>query len=538
MALIKRRVWASVLVTGAVAAVVGWVLIPIVLRQQTLKQLSNHDESIRLAAQLDVAARAEDDETWRTAAIDQLDDLTTPYAIELHQSLADVGHADNEALVAAVLALLESADDQTFEAWTQQLDRHGQLKTPPLTLNLYLRWVTAGAKSKSATSRILAVQRVAELRDHVLDSRLAELLDTLAGDDEYTVRYAALVAAGELAGLPVFDEMDIDVRVPYEQVIASLSKDSEPAVARDAWIMLGLLNPLYGFGGEQWKSSDASVAQAIIWTVTRTNPDRPAAAKEALLGDVVDLPVRQAAAYALYAYGNDDNANAQWKQVITDEDAAIVDVDTATVQQITPLFGDDNPWVRDVACMIAAERFDEPTLRALIHDLLWEYNYNARISGAMLAAITGIRQNYTDRFGEKPAEVNLLLHRAANQEHPTVHAMFRLALYARGDVPPDEVFARNLLAREDIPRSTLTMALLHAGQTIALDDLLNPRGNEPEPLRIMLGDFQWHRVLYRYLPKDAPPFYGWAVDDVQQLQVDVLRNWWLLNRHREWDERP
>ena len=44
---------------------------------------------------------------------------------------------------------------------------------------------------------------------------------------------------------------------------------------------------------------------------------------------------------------------------------------------------------------------------------------------------------------------------------------------------------------------------------------------------------RWWRVLKKYLPADAPLDLSlWADEEVQQFQIDVLRNWYLLESAR------
>jgi hypothetical protein len=92
--------------------------------------------------------------------------------------------------------------------------------------------------------------------------------------------------------------------------------------------------------------------------------------------------------------------------------------------------------------------------------------------------------------------------------------------------------ASGLLLRPDLPTTTILLAMLANGRTAALDYLLNPAGEEHLPLAQLFDQSRWWYVLRRFLPTDAPPFWVWADADLERFQIDVLRDWYLLNRHK------
>ena len=83
-------------------------------------------------------------------------------------------------------------------------------------------------------------------------------------------------------------------------------------------------------------------------------------------------------------------------------------------------------------------------------------------------------------------------------------------------------------------RSTVLLALLHREATRwrGLDYLLNPRGEPAEDLPALLDDYGWWRVLDRYLPPTAPHWEPGNDPDTQRLQLDMLRDWYLVHRKR------
>ena len=92
--------------------------------------------------------------------------------------------------------------------------------------------------------------------------------------------------------------------------------------------------------------------------------------------------------------------------------------------------------------------------------------------------------------------------------------------------------ARKARVTDDLPATTILLAKLHRRRAEALDDLLNPRGEPTLDLVELLDHYRWWYVLKHYLPEDAPPFWVWADPQLEQFQIDVLRNWYLVNRHR------
>jgi hypothetical protein len=91
--------------------------------------------------------------------------------------------------------------------------------------------------------------------------------------------------------------------------------------------------------------------------------------------------------------------------------------------------------------------------------------------------------------------------------------------------------ARGLLIRRDMPRSAVLIALLHAGQISALDDLLMPLGRDDGAIRRMLDEQRFGPFLARYLP-GCPQFELYADPALGQFQVDLIRHWYLMQRGR------
>ncbi len=209
--------------------------------------------------------------------------------------------------------------------------------------------------------------------------------------------------------------------------------------------------------------------------------------------------------------------------------AAIRASTTADPSDLKPLLINDTPTLRDIAALMAAQKFTAQELEPLIVDLLTDYSVYAKMSGAVLAGMKGV-------------QLDLLRKRYEVERMPTVRIVMRMSLWMAGDDHIiDATQARALLEREDLGvGSTVLLAMLHRGQRDpvaareALDYLLNPRGELAIDLPEFFDMFRWWYVMEAYLPalfpEGHPPFWTWGDPELQAFQIDVLRNWYLLQR--------
>ena len=146
-------------------------------------------------------------------------------------------------------------------------------------------------------------------------------------------------------------------------------------------------------------------------------------------------------------------------------------------------------------------------------------------NSAILAGLTGLRSN-------------LLQRRLAAEDIWAVAQIHQLGLWMQGHRPQFDQLVDGLLVREDLPTTTILLAMLHKGPptlTRALDFLLNPRGAPRLDLVQLFDQHRWWFVLKQYLRSvgpDPPPFWVWADPDLEAFQVEVLRDWYLVNRGR------
>ena len=182
------------------------------------------------------------------------------------------------------------------------------------------------------------------------------------------------------------------------------------------------------------------------------------------------------------------------------------------------LFASDTPTIRDLACVVAADRLTQDQLHTLVGTLLVDFNDDAKRSGAILAGLTGVQPE-------------LLAKKTRDEDIWAVRQIHRLGMWMQGRLPEMDKLAPSLLGRDDMPTSTIMLAMLHRKHSLAWEFLFDPR-SDPLDLIELLDQHRWWRVLKRYLPDDAPPFWVWADTDLEQFQLDVLRSWYMVNRHR------
>lgn len=188
-------------------------------------------------------------------------------------------------------------------------------------------------------------------------------------------------------------------------------------------------------------------------------------------------------------------------------------------KDLWPLFTSDVSTLRDLACVVARDRFTDQQLDELVGSLLTDFSDNAKMSGAIMAGLTG-RQS------------DLLAQKVRDEDIWSVRQIMELGLWMQGRAPQIHQLAPGLLSRDDLPTTTVLLALLHRRHPAGLEHIFNPDGDAPSDLIDLLDRHRWWRVLSRYLPDDAPPFWVWADVELEQFQLEVLRNWYILNRQR------
>lgn len=191
-------------------------------------------------------------------------------------------------------------------------------------------------------------------------------------------------------------------------------------------------------------------------------------------------------------------------------------------------FDHEDPTVRDLACVLAMRKLKPAELEELAYRLIFSFSYNQRAAGAVVAGLSS-------RSDKLVKAVNVRL-RFPDEWPWVVIQHYDMALEMWN---PDSSMERvaSHLSNNVMPNSTVIMALTARGHLSGLDHLLNPIGEaeryvteKPEPMGVLLDQRRYWVVMRHFLP-DLPEFWVWGDPILQQFQVDVIRNWYLLRRH-------
>lgn len=475
-------------------------------------------------------------------------------------------------------------DEANFLHIVNALDRAGRWSHPPAPIDAWLRWLAMMAAAEGEEARVLAMHFVHDLPHMADDERVVRLCAGWMRDASADVRYNAiplLVRMAQHAASPV----------TYHDMIRDAMGDSNPRIALDAWLVLGWLDRDGAVAAlTQGKVEPAVVSMAAYLPHLKLDTPPPPevvphaitaenqiATWRALLSAAADAPIigaflpqaglsalarplSLAAAYRAKTWREpwmpeDDEVYANLIKLARAEgghsgidrldempDLLKLAIAAGAAEPSTLDLRDmmlaDAATTRDLACIVAADRIDAERQALMIRQSLNNYDDNAKMAGAMLSGLTGV-------------ETELLAKREAVEDQWVVRQVMRLGLWMQGvaveqgSKPVDmRQAAKNMLTRPDVPATSVLLAMLHADKEAALEILLNPLADEltfdPKvinprttstqrlALRQLLVDGRWSRVLYRYLPDDAPPLWLWADEQLQQIQVDALRAWWMV----------
>lgn len=189
------------------------------------------------------------------------------------------------------------------------------------------------------------------------------------------------------------------------------------------------------------------------------------------------------------------------------------------IQAIDNLLRSPVAALRDVGCVLAVRNLSPDDVDTLTAELLRDTDAHARMAGAILSGVTG-------------RQTDVLRQSLVQQTDWVTATVMRLGLWMQGRDTEQIISPLLLLARPDIPRTTLIFAMMHHNDPLGLEALLSPQGEAPDDLARLFDDYGWWRVLDRYLPEDAPRWRSGTRAEQQQLQIDLLRDWYLVNRHR------
>lgn len=191
---------------------------------------------------------------------------------------------------------------------------------------------------------------------------------------------------------------------------------------------------------------------------------------------------------------------------------------------------DGSPEIRQLACTVAASRFDTATLDRLIDQLLLDYDDDARRSGALLSGLTGRRtETLASRLVvevERPMRVAMqvgLWMQARKEETPSEY--FDLESHGPAyAVSGDLSFTTWGLAQ--IRRQTVTSTPKgHDPRAATILELFALERQEVLDLVDLLVDRRWWAVLESWTPSDVPPLQVWGDPGTVDFQIDRLVAW-------------
>ncbi len=645
---LRRKAWitivASLFIVNTLVVVTSKYFLPYVYRWRAIGQLTSDDPQVRAQA----------------------------FAYVVHR------HASDPGIIREAWDRLSSSSDAIFVEFFLTMDHEGLWRREMVPVDAWLRWIGLITSDADAEERVRAAQLLADLPSLAADPRVLASFEKLTADAQPEVRYNALVCAAELRGrlrpTSGVSGRQLDAAAGqaigrYDAMIIGLAGDRTPMIARHAWMLLAFIDPDSGFAADFSRAGDADVAEAMLFTALRTNPDTPAPAIRALKDEAAAPVVRAAAAYALsqsdsplatdalaklIAQGpsavTEANQLACWRAILgirLDAKADITDlksparaalltftsqckltdyhdnvlvrplilacvlrdrrlltdaalkgseivliaddplawlaslegVPAAVAQKrdepvkggptktmaaplalaaframaepkpehVLPLLAHDEAVVRDQACIAAVQRLTKDQVAALVRRLLqppprpvkgkdvdldqpiFRYHDGAKISAAILSGLAGVEAELVDRTIEQFAD------------RPRIGDMMKLGQWMRTapasrtarTAPQAEDYAHHaekMLMLDDFPRSTILLAMLHVRHPTALEHLLRPRAEaNPETIKL-LDEERWCSVLEHFLPPDAPKLWVWGDPQLARFQLDLLRDWYLLNR--------
>lgn len=191
-------------------------------------------------------------------------------AIGLYDGLIQVAGIDAIGVSEDLLNSLQPKDDAELLQVVALLDTRLLWSRRWAPLDLWVRWLGVLAQSESELTQFNTAKRLGELHEAADDPRVVSALGKLAQSKFDTIRNTAL---NVVAGYAAIAKDPTD----YEQIIFTLGKDANKTIARRSWMIVGHLNPRSGFA-VNWRDADPSLAEAMLWSAVKTNPenDKPA----------------------------------------------------------------------------------------------------------------------------------------------------------------------------------------------------------------------------------------------------------------------
>lgn len=501
----------SSLVTLCLTAILAIALTPMVMRYVFLNRLDEADAELRKTGMVYVLRHAHEPQLKRA----------------LQKRLTD-----------------PKASEQLISGAVRALSVAGQWG--PGYGGAWVRWLSMQAESGEADRKVAIAVQIAQagLAGESVTSEpgLAALVESLLGHEDANVRYAALRARATMpqAGAAA----------------AKLAQDTHPTIARLARIVQAIDSgaDLAALARSLAVPSDEVIAawrvalQGDVSTVLDLYRDPPAV-------DSADLIAAAAASRLAPHYLTDANIRkaldpirwsngsaCHFRELAILENLPAGSVDLAiglempdlvraaavrVAQQVSEdqwlnAFDSEHAGVRALVAMAAIQRLDRNALVNLAQRLNRTSYDNERMAGALLVGLAGLEPKMLEERLER--ETIWLVRQ---------YVELGLLMLGRGTALDSEA----LLARREMPRESVVLALVHSGKLAGWDALFEPLSGDDGGVRAMLDQERLWPVIERYWPVDGPRFELWADQALQQAQVDILRTWYLMHRTSlSWDQ--
>jgi hypothetical protein len=417
---------------------------------------------------------------------------------------------DDPLVVRDAAAMMEAADTQTFDAMVSALAGAGRWG-PARFGNVWARYlierVDRGTPDQRAAIAVELGRWVWNRKAHFDDPRVTATVAKLLGDAEAGVRLNALSAAASLA--------DTGKRL---ELIRKATADAHPVVARHAWILLGLL---HGVEADAKPPGDPAVKRAFDFATGRgTGAAKPTGPPEDAVTGAKELARLEAMATASVER---IELAPQMPAMLRLQSVRVSKA--ATPEDLLPVFESKASAARDLAVLVSLERFTQEQNRELARTLIGTFDDGQRISGAVVAGMLP-----AIAVGEQLAKA--IETRRDNPGGWVVQQFYNAALVLRGK-PVAGFDPANLLLHEQVPKTTAIFVMLEMGRLDGLDWLVNPFGECPaggdEGLRVLMDTLRFDAVVRRFI-EGWPEFWVWGDAETQRFQLDVIRDWYLLNR--------
>ncbi len=367
---------------------------------------------------------------------------------------------------------------------------------------------------------------------------VADTIGKLLKDSDPIVRRKAVIAVGALSDS---DRLNL---------LKSAAADSDPYVAESAYIMLAfLLKPDATTPAPHPDlKSNKAIQRAIAFV--NTNKSKPGTypfPRHTSPPLDADDAVKRVAALQAKTTASLKGIKLNPEMWPLERLEAVRVYSDSRIEQLRPVLADPIAPMRDLAAIVAVERFGKPAALNLAKQLAASFTDNDRKSAAVLAGFLKADPVLLELITQRANTVPQNMHNFSPIEVPfpryllgkelgeSARDLHRLALWCQGK-PPKDFSPSDILTYDHLPKLSVITILLQGGDLSGTDFFLSTlQDKSPAELfradyRILFNQFHVHRILKRFFPT-MPDFYPWNPRNHQSFAVRAIRLWYLVNRH-------